>query len=91
MRTKGSANRNFMSARIISYFFPLDCVTSFEIGWATTSMRLNDSAAKKKTHHYIIFFKRHLNISNLFILEKERTGDFDLQKHRSAMCKVHYI
>lgn len=86
MRTKGSANRNFMSARIISYFFLLNCVTSFEIGWATTSMRLNDSVAKKKKHQYIFFFKRHLNISNLLVLEKERTGDFELQKHHNDMC-----
>jgi len=72
-----------MSAcNVSNTFFLLNCLTSFEIGWVTTNMRINEKLAKEKKYHYIIRFERHLNTSDLFMLQKARTDVFfDFQKH----------
>lgn len=92
MRTKGSANRNFMSARIISYFFLLNCVTSFEIGWATTSMRLNDSVAKKeKTPVHFLFQEASKHFQSIPTWKRKDWGFWTSKAPQWYVHEEHYI
>lgn len=55
MRTKGGANRNFLSVSNISTAFLHSSLTKFEIDWVIINMRINGNVATEKTSLHIFF------------------------------------